>query len=515
MKTTIKMVPLMGLVTLAAACMDLQVTNPNAPERERALVRGQDVEALITAAFPVWWDLQQGNLTPVGGQPTFTTAQSAWDAYADLQASHASEIQWEPRRAVINDNNYRWGDFNKQSWLQLYRAQSAIRDGLNAVAAGVQIGTGGANKQRLLAYAKLMQGLALGHIALMYDQGFVFDETTTDMEAVGLQPYDKVLAAARSKLEEARRLAAQSAFTLPSGWLGPKTYTNQDVVRISNSYEARFMAQAARNPAERARVDWAGVLTRVQQGVTADFGVELSGPGGIWRTSKARIQADEVFFGPADQSGGWQRHERGDPPGSMKTPFIVDSDDRRVVGPGGPRTNGKYTMFFAIARGDPARGQYVFTHYDLMLWNQIGTTSLGFAPDLTVQEMQYLAAEAYIRTGQPDRALPIINATRVAVGELPAATAAGVSGARCVPRDINGRCGDLLRTLMWEKQIMLPLLSTGSLFYDMRGMGTVRVGTALQFPVPQIELFNMGLPIYTTGGVGGKDAAPVPAGFIP
>jgi hypothetical protein len=271
----------------------------------------------------------------------------------------------------------------------------------------------------------------------------------------------------------------------------------------------------ARNPVERARVDWPTVLSHVQLGVTQDFGVELDGPGGQWRAGvKSRMQADQVFLGPSDQAGGWQKHERGNPPGSTKAPFIVDTDDRRVAGRGGPGTNGKFTLFFPVARGDPARGLFVFSHYDLMLWDQLGRTSRGFAPDLSVQEMQYLAAEAYIRMGQADRALPIINKTRAEVGELPPATASGVSGPRCVPRTVTGACGNLLETLAWEKQIMLPLLTLGSIFYEMRGMGTLRVGSPIHFPVPQLELFTMGLPIYTYGGVGGEGAAPGPPGLV-
>jgi hypothetical protein len=308
-----------------------------------------------------------------------------------------------------------------------------------------------------------------------------------------------------------RKLAGESNFTIPAGWIGPRSYTRQDLIRIANSYEARFMAQVARNPAERAAVDWAAVLGFVQQGVTQDFGVQLDGPGGQWHSpDKGRLSVDQVFLGPADQSGGWQKHERGNPPGAMKAPWVIDSDDRRVVGPGGPGTNGKWTVFYPVARGDPSRGLYVLTHYDFTLWEELGNTDLGLAPDLTVQEMQYLAAEAYIRTGQPERALPIINKTRVEVGLLPPATVSGVSGPRCVPRDVNGKCGNLLETLAWERQIMLAQLTMGSLFYEKRGMGTLRAGTALHFPVPQAELLSMGLEVYTFGGTPGPGTATGP-----
>jgi hypothetical protein len=54
----------------------------------------------------------------------------------------------------------------------------------------------------------------------------------------------------------------------------------------------------------------------------------------------------------------------------------------------------------------------------------------------------------------------------------------------------------------------------GNIYFEQRGMGTLRVGNPLHLPVPQLELYNRGLPLYTTGGVGGKDAAPGPAGLV-
>lgn len=41
-------------VLAATSCKDLQLTNPNAPDGERALTEGGDVEALIRGAFVSW-----------------------------------------------------------------------------------------------------------------------------------------------------------------------------------------------------------------------------------------------------------------------------------------------------------------------------------------------------------------------------------------------------------------------------------------------------------------------------
>lgn len=163
------------------------------------------------------------------------------------------------------------------------------------------------------------------------------------------------------------------------------------------------------------------------------------------------------------------------------------------------------------------RGLWYQGNYAPWWYYDLDQTSLGFAPELTVEEMGFFKAEAYIRLGQPDLALPFINGDRVAVGELPAATETGVSGARCVPRSAGllakastvpeGDCGDLMQTLIYEKQIETALLYAGSSWYDHRGFGTLRTGRAVQSPIPQVDLDLLDLPLYTFGGVGGDGAA--------
>jgi len=494
-----------GLLAATAACADLDVTNTNEPDRERALAEGQDVEALVAGSFRTWWGLQQG-VQPVGETNLADALSAAADEIASSGLGGTGEVTDEPRIAVINDHSYRWGYYHRGSWFGLGRALAAIRDGVVSVEQGVQIGAGGADNARLLAFAKLMQGLATGHIAMIYDQGFLLDETVTDLNSVTLQPYGEVMAGAREFLAEARRLAGQGNFTIPAGWMGTRAYSNQELVQIAHSYEARFMAQVARTPAEREAVDWNRILSHVQQGVTRDFGVELDGPGGRWTAPmKASPRVRLPHLGPADQSGGWQAWEASAP--ANKFPFLIDTDDRRVTG-GSPTSSGTLIEYWPDITASPSRGLWFFSNYEFLHWREAFTGNLGFAPDLTVQEMQFLAAEAYIRTGAPERALPIINQTRVEEGELPPATVNGVSGPRCVPRTKTGACGNLLDALAWEKQIQLSLLSQGSIYYDKRGFGTLRTGTWLHLPVPAKELEVLREAWYTTGGVGGRDAAP-------
>jgi hypothetical protein len=504
---------LLLLVAVTTACGDLEIANPNEPDRERALTSGVDIEALIAGTFRTWWGLQQGaqNLSTPAAETNLAAALgAASDEVASSGLGGTGEVTDEPRVAAINDANYRWGGYLTSSWYLLSRALASIRDGLISVQGGVQIGTTPAEAARLQAFAKLMQGLATGHMAMLYDRAFILDETVKDPQAVKLQPYGEVMAQAVKYLDQAASLASQSTFTTPAGWMGPGSFSSQDLVRIANSYAARFMAQVARTPTERAAVNWNSVLTHAQAGLTRDFGITQDGPGGRWSSplkSSTEQRMRLPYLGPADQSGGWQKWEASGP--ADKNPFLIDTDDRRVTG-GTPTTDGTLIKYWPTQTADPSRGLYFFSNYTSKHYLATAGTNLGFVPDLTLQELQYIIAEAYVRTNRADLALPIINKTRVEQGKLPPATASGVSGARCVPRTVKGACGNLLETLAWEKQIMLGLLSQGSVYYEKRGFGTLRQGTWLQLPVPAKDLLVLKEKVYTFGGPGGQSTAPGP-----
>jgi hypothetical protein len=399
------------------------------------------------------------------------------------------------------------------------RGLAAIREGLQAA---TSLNLQFEEPERLQAFAKFMQGLFHGQIALLYDRGFVIDETVEDVGALPLVSYDQVMAAARGFLAQARTTASQNSFTIPAGWLGPASYSSADLVRLTHSYEARFMAQVARDPTERAAVNWSEVITHVDNGVTQDFGADLDGPGGIWGSPhKGRSgQGNSVglsFLGPADQSGeyiAWENTPFGD-----RQAFDIDTDDRRINDGtlNGPGALVEWRSFF---NNQPERGTYFLSNYSPLWYRDIDETGFGFAPEISVVEMEFLKAEANIRLGSPDLALPIINEQRTTLGQLPAATVDGVVGqTRCVPRSIGplakanssasiGDCGDLMTTLIYEKRMAAYLLTVGSIFYDARGFGVLRTGRAIHLPIPAEDLQLMpDEDIYSFGGGGPGSAS--------
>lgn len=498
-----KMVFGAALIAGAAGCMNLEVSNLNSPDRDRALSSGQDVEALISGTFRTWWDLQQGRAPG-------PALASAADEHSPAAANYGHwDTGQEPRIPVVNISDYTWNYYVNDPWFLLNRALASLRDALQSIEGGVQVGANGVDTPRALAFAKFMQALGHAQIGILYDQGVIIDETVADVSAVAFKPYPEVMAAARGYFIAARDLATQNTFTIPATWMGAGGYTNQDLIRLTHSYEARLMTEVARTPQERAAVKWDEVLSHIGQGVTRDFGIEITGPGQQWSYDMKNLSTldqnfDQALVGRADQSGRWQAYEAT--PGRDKLPFVVDTDDLRI---GTPTRQGTLVQYRTNLTGDPQRGTMFLSYYSPRHWRALADFDRGFAPDLTVQEIDYLRAEAYIRLAQPDLALPIINKNRVDLGGLPPATVDGVVGqARCVPRTHRGQCGDLLYTLAYEKALHSVYLSQGSIYYDARGFGTLREGTFLHLPVPARDLMSLQMEAYTFGGVGGVAAAP-------
>jgi hypothetical protein len=503
-----------GLMAAAsAACMDLNVMNPNEPDRDRALADELAIESLIAGSFQTWWEVKQGRA------PGRFLAQ-AGDTHTSASLNHGT---WDaghlPRKAIVNLPGYQWGYPIEDPWNLLNRANAGIREGLMMMQGGLQIGVDGAGTPRLQAFGKFMLGLNHGFLAKLYDKGWIVDETIDTearVAAKDIRSHQEVMTAARGYLAQARKIASESPFTIPAGWMGTQAFTSQELIRITHSYEARLMTAGARSAQERSQVDWNQVLTHLDQGITTDFGVEMDGPGGLWSKGAGLKAASGLnsgislrLLGPADQSGGWQTWEATEP--RDRQWFFVETDDRRIHAQESREVSG--TLFQlqkvnnqTVVHEDAQRGLWYQSPYSSFAWRDIAQTSRGFAPDLTVEEMDFLRAEAYIRLGRPADALPIINKTRVENGKLPPATVNGVSGDRCVPRKVTGACGDLMDALIYEKRLETLYLSAGLDYFDARGFGILVKDTFIHLPVPAAELTALQIPAYTFGGDAGGGA---------
>lgn len=523
-----KLLVLGALAVSALACHDLDVTNPNNPDREVVAQNPNDVEALIATSFRRWFNRSQQNTPSLS---LSTMADELTSGFFDFGTQETSR---QPREPINNDpiaaNPPHVGTFSTN-----YSVIAGVNTGLQAINKyGLKIMAGSTDvTQRAVAFGKFVQGLSHGSIAILYDQGWVHSETVdSDTLRFGggsqqvhnlIRPYAEVRDTAIAELTAALAISTANSFTLPGDasaeWIPGVTMTNQKFARLIHSYIARVMVYSARNPAERAAVDWQKVISHVDQGIIEDF-APTGTPDIVQSTYKqfasrqrtttpgdfARV--DYMVVGPADLSDNFIKWYNA--PWEQRNPFQIKTLDNRI---GTGANKGSYIGYhvatiFAADRGTGQRSYYYF--------HRLGTGTSwqsGAILAMSVAEMDLLKAEALIRLDRAAEAVPLINKTRVKNGGLPPVTIDGAPGdpTTCIPRKLDGSCGSLWDALRYEKRIEGIGIDAAVSFADMRGWGGLVVNTPLHFPIPGNELELLQRPRYTVGGgLKGSAAQPNP-----
>jgi hypothetical protein len=520
------------------ACQDLNVTNPNNPDRAVVVSSAEDVETLISAAFRLWFNRAQ-YYTP--GCALVTAADHFTGGFTDF-GTHEQGL--EPRNPIDN-GPISPNSPNRAPISTMYSIISGVNIGLQAISKyDLKIYEGGTDvTMRALAFGKFVQGISHGWVALLYDQAWVYSESV-DTDTIRFEPgvthvqdlvkpYTEVRDTALAQLNAALQIAQNNTFTLPGDfegtWIPGVTMSNQEFARLIHSYIARILASWPRSPEEAAQVDWAAVISHVDQGITQDF-APTGTPGVLYSYFKHRaarqrtttpgdfMRVDYQAVGNADQSDvfiDWYNK-----PWSDRTPFIMENvQDKRIISsPDAPCTSSYTTSWaneglymgchranvFSASRGTGQRSYYYFHRLGRGEgWNR------GPLLIMTVDEMRLLKAEALIRLGRAAEAVPLINVTRVGNGGLPPVTLEGVPGPNCTPRKYDGTCGSLWDAYRYEKRIEIMGVDPGPPHWDARRWQAMVVNTPLHYPMPGNELELMGIPEYTTGG-GQKDSAPPP-----
>jgi hypothetical protein len=214
-------------------------------------------------------------------------------------------------------------------------------------------------------------------------------------------------------------------------------------------------------------------------------------------------------LGPADSTQGFVTWAAT--PVANRMPFQIRTKDRRIQAATGPTAAGTYVGYNASNIFAVSRGTYRFSWYYYKR-NGTGTTwQSGAQPAVTVTEMNLLKAEALIRLNRASEAVPLINLTRVAQGQLPPVTVDGPPDeAGCVPRKLSGACGSLWDALRYEKRIEGLGVDGVTAFLDARGWQTLPENTLIQLPIPGRELGVLQRTLYSYGGPGGQGSAPAP-----
>jgi hypothetical protein len=506
----------------AAGCADLEVRNPNDPDRGGALANPSDVVSLVSGSYNTWFGATHTYynlpLSVASFQHSAPWANFGMYAYSLF-----------PRAELINspaDGNY---TVISVPWSRTYRAISSVASGLGSIedpATGIADDLSAAELLQVRAFGKFMQGLSHATIAVMYDRGFIVDETTdltAEQEAV---PYDQVMDAAIAYFQQAIDMANTGGFTIPAGWMAtPADVSAAEFAQLAHSYRAAYRASLPRTAAERSLVDWNAVLADINNAVQADFMQDQNANIG-WYNSyldygswDSWSQLPYFIFGMADQSDNYQTWL--DTPLGDRQPVLggedilfVTPDQRFPQGTtleaqeDNPGSLIEINWVRGSAWAQAARGTWRWSYYRSLEWDAYNAWADFVTPEVERVELDLLAAEANYWLGNEAAAASLVNQSREAAG-LNATDAAGTNSS-CVPRLPGGACGDLLEMIKWEKRMetwQTGMVYSMSWYFDSRRWDDHYIGTPLQLPIPGGELQTLLMPLYSFGGVGGTSAA--------
>jgi hypothetical protein len=478
-------------------------------------------EESLELAFLRWWQVT-GN--PDGPAPFLSTAafqHSAWALNFGMV-----EYSGIPRRPILNDSTATYYPNFRNAWRWSYEALDHTARALLVLDEGFYPDVDGVP---VLAFARFLQGVSHGALALLFDQAAVMDETvfggiedevywaTHAPHLLPLVGYGSVMDAALDYLTESIAISESAQFQLPQAWLPATTLiTGGDLSRIARSYRARFRSNLARGPDEAAAVDWVAVLNDVESGVQEDLLYQFDGSMFVHESFEFThrepwSQMNNFVHGMADQTEGYR--EWMSTPVEDRGPFLIITPDLRF--PQGETAEAQRgqagTHFFhpdAYSHAQPERGTWRWSLYVSARTPEAGIT--GQVEDLSMDEMNLLAAEAHYRLGNLDAAVDLINRSRSRNRAGLSPTDVEGTNPDCVPLLPNGQCGDLFEMLKWEKRLM-GVHNAGNLmapwYFDGRRWGDLLIGTFLHFPVPEQVLAQRGMAVYSFGGEGQPGSA--------
>lgn len=541
-RNLIRCAALLGLVALGA-CSEKQLTvsNPNSPDAAKALASPSDLENFLGSYYKRWHTAMYGSLSNQWGMMSVMSFEN----FSTLSNNCLGQRVGIPRAA--NDNSI--GNLCGPEQTRIYSIENEVQRVASSVlkqinATGYTLGSP-AQDARGKAFAQFLRGISLGYLALTYDSSAVIDETTASDDPGVLKGYPDVMAASLDALQKAidftnASVAAGGAggFPLPATWIpSSNSFTAPEFIKLVRSYRARFRANVARTPAERAAVNWDLVIADAQNGITADHDNITNTTSGPFDTWAAQLdgagtwhQMTPFIIGMGDVSGSYAAwtaaplDKRG-PDFFMVTPDLRFPQGASRAAQQADFANSSCANASQVCKryyvnrpngADPGAqiswggSEYDFTRFHSWVVKGDGTAQNGRMIFMTVAEMDMLQAEGQIRKGNFAAAAALINKTRVKNG-LPAITAfdgtSPVPGGsdQCVPKvptALQGPlvCGNMMEAMKWEKRLETQSTHFGAWYFDSRGWGDLPQGTPLQWATPYADLQVRTKPVYSLGG---------------
>jgi hypothetical protein len=552
MRSSLVAVALMACVGVSGC--DLDVENPNAPDVNRALSDPGGLEALLSGGFQTWATTRGDYysalpLTAMADNYTASWNNAAIRFYTSINECAPIRCGWTNSATADETAG---GPAVESAWYGYYTVLSGANDVLAAIDRGVcfdgnftadDCATDNTLTSRNKAIAKMLQGMALGGIALLYDQGFIVDETT-DLKAILTAPFNtatEIRDAALTKFDEAYAEAALHTWTTPTGWMGVgggKSYTRDQIQRLIRTMQAELIAMFPRDDAEVAGTDWARVANLASQGISSgtpfdfEYFIDAANVCGIdcvktWGNSILTMRVDNRTAAKlTNHVSPWPE------PGGNPCPLgagVYGVDLRVGDGTYGPEDdyNGAATFMetanagtdFAcsgVAIFPAARGQYHQSNLQHIRYQYLayegeglpGENGEGIDPYYTRWMNDLLWAEGLIRSGgSAATAATRINQSRNGRGGLP-----NLTGATAVGSPTNPAVGTLYHALYYEQDI--EFMGQGATpYFNMRrrapscanpctGVEGLINGTPRHMPVPDQELQILLRANYTFGGLG-------------
>lgn len=489
-----------SFILILTSCADDidEIKNLNNPDTKQVLAVGSDLNAVIGGGYTSWWQANNRD-TYAALAVAADHGTASWGNYG------MRSLSWEPRNPILNAAS--WADVNvvEQPWQGNYASISSANDVLGAINNDdIKWVESGVDKTpQVKASAHFLRGLSYGYLGLLFEKGFIVDENTDLSQKLPFVSYQELINQAITDLDAAIKIANSNDFTITDNFINGIMPTSAELIKISNSFKARFIVQSARNLDETNAIDWNTVKTLAENGITQDFGP--TGDNGVLWWSLAYIFSDSPngwgdFGGRLDMrvvnlldpsQPKFYPAKSGE---VLENPEMTTADAR--VG------DGKDFEFRSEIKFFPARGQFHFSHYIYTRYKNDVNFSDGAdskqIKSFMLEDNRLLLAEAQARLDQLGSAVTTVNeSSRVTRGNLtPLATSASKT--------------EIIDAIFYERYIELFNSGCGTGFFDRRRTNQLQIGTFRHFPVPATELQVLQEELYTFGGVTADPSGSIP-----
>jgi len=509
---------------------DLDVENPNAPDADRALVDPAGLQQLLGGAFRDWVTIRGDYfsalpMTAMADNYTASWNNAAIRYYSSIGVDCPSRCGWANSATAPEAAG---GPSVEAAWYGYYTVLSGATDVLRAVNNGLcfdaDCDADDTNTSRNVAIAKMLQGMALAGIALMYDQGFAVDEET-DLAEIATIPFstrEEIRDLALQKFDEAWTEAGLKTWSTPGEWMGVgagRAYTSEQIRRVLRTMGAELIALYPRSGSENSAADWSQVASYASQGISSgaafdwEFFIDITGREcGLdcvktWGNSIGTMRVDTRVASLLTTN---HQHPWPDPSGNP-CPTVPTNGDQRV-GDGSYFASATWAteaatanagsdfacsgiVIFPAARGQDHQSNLQHVRYQYLAYrgeNVPGFDATGQDPFYTRQMNDLLWAEGILRSGgNAATAADLINNSRVDRGGLVPLTGAEGTAA-------------MLAALQYEQEI--EFMGQGATpFFNRRRIDGLIAGTPRHMPVPAKEMDVLLREIYTFGGPGAPD----------